>query len=367
MKKPHVLNRAMFNRGGTSAYGRGITSNLVTEEQRQRFNYGGRVRAKDGFYTGPIGPETFYGGTDFYAPIRSPSINYKNFGIGIGSGRGAQDYLVEDDIIEEESTPYKGWASRNIDYKDLAVKEHLKENKAKRDALEKALLGAQEDEMIATTPDPSDKIIPPPGNDSIMADSDTMDWESILGPTKGQKAATTGKTQLATAAGVLDAFSQPTLSKGMQAGSKHLLNIGKTATAAQDERDKAILQGKVLEKVYKTKAGEAGKWAVAAEKIKQGILNSDNAIYNAAAQKGGPTEGLEAVVKFDITSAPTKDGELDVEAFTARGEGQIAKLGGQFILTVEDGKILGPADADDIKDAYAAWKARKKLASSPTS
>ena len=43
MKKPHVLNRAMFNQGGTSAYGRGITSNLVSDEQRQRFNYGGRV------------------------------------------------------------------------------------------------------------------------------------------------------------------------------------------------------------------------------------------------------------------------------------------------------------------------------------
>ena len=55
MKKPHVLNRAMFNRGGTSAYGRGITSNLVSDEQRQRFNYGGRV----GYYTdykgGPVG------------------------------------------------------------------------------------------------------------------------------------------------------------------------------------------------------------------------------------------------------------------------------------------------------------------------
>ena len=48
MKKPHVLNRAMFNRGGISAYGRGITSNLVTEEQRQRFNYGGRVGLKWG-------------------------------------------------------------------------------------------------------------------------------------------------------------------------------------------------------------------------------------------------------------------------------------------------------------------------------
>ena len=44
MKKPHVLNRSMFNRGGTSAYGRGITSNLVSNEQRQRFNYGGRVK-----------------------------------------------------------------------------------------------------------------------------------------------------------------------------------------------------------------------------------------------------------------------------------------------------------------------------------
>ena len=52
MKKPHVLNRPMFTKGGISAYGRGITSNLVTEEQRQRFNYGGRVRANVGFYAG---------------------------------------------------------------------------------------------------------------------------------------------------------------------------------------------------------------------------------------------------------------------------------------------------------------------------
>jgi len=43
MKKPHVLNRSMFKTGGTSAYGKGITSNLVSDEQRQRFNYGGRV------------------------------------------------------------------------------------------------------------------------------------------------------------------------------------------------------------------------------------------------------------------------------------------------------------------------------------
>ena len=48
MKKPHVLNRPMFNKGGTSAYGRGIASNLVTDEQRVRYNTGGRVGLQEG-------------------------------------------------------------------------------------------------------------------------------------------------------------------------------------------------------------------------------------------------------------------------------------------------------------------------------
>ena len=46
MKRSRVLNRPMFNKHN-SAYGRGIASNLVTEEQRQRFNYGGRVGFQD--------------------------------------------------------------------------------------------------------------------------------------------------------------------------------------------------------------------------------------------------------------------------------------------------------------------------------
>jgi hypothetical protein len=56
MKKPHVLNRPMFNTGGTSAYGRGITSNLVSEEQRQRFNDGGRVGYQNRGYVDYMGP-----------------------------------------------------------------------------------------------------------------------------------------------------------------------------------------------------------------------------------------------------------------------------------------------------------------------
>ena len=42
MKHNKVLHRPMFN-AHNSAYGRGITSNLVSEEQRVRYNTGGRV------------------------------------------------------------------------------------------------------------------------------------------------------------------------------------------------------------------------------------------------------------------------------------------------------------------------------------
>ena len=58
MKRSRVLNRPMFNKHN-SAYGRGIASNLVTDEQRQRFNAGGRVRLQEGsgyeFGETPIG------------------------------------------------------------------------------------------------------------------------------------------------------------------------------------------------------------------------------------------------------------------------------------------------------------------------
>ena len=45
----------------------------------------------------------------------------------------------------------------------------------------------------------------------------------------------------------------------MKAASPHLLNLGKTATADQKARDKAILQGKVLSKVYTDRAKAKGE------------------------------------------------------------------------------------------------------------
>ena len=41
----------MFKQVKSPAYGTGIASNLVSSEERQRYNYGGRVRAVDGLFT----------------------------------------------------------------------------------------------------------------------------------------------------------------------------------------------------------------------------------------------------------------------------------------------------------------------------
>ena len=48
MKKKSILNRPMFRQVKAPAYGTGISANLVSDEQRQRYNYGGRVGLVDG-------------------------------------------------------------------------------------------------------------------------------------------------------------------------------------------------------------------------------------------------------------------------------------------------------------------------------
>jgi len=46
--KKNILNRPMFKQVKSPAYGTGISANLVSKEERQRYNYGGRVGLYDG-------------------------------------------------------------------------------------------------------------------------------------------------------------------------------------------------------------------------------------------------------------------------------------------------------------------------------
>jgi hypothetical protein len=310
MKKHYILNRPMFNRGGVSAYGKGIASNLVTEEQRQRFNYGGRVGLRNG--------GNWWDDIDYTSTRYKPIIPEYT---GITSG-GRFDY--------EEGDKAKWIYPKRADTFDLALENRAQlEQKNIPINLRKSAdklynLDKTTDEAIAadwqteggeTEVFDQDELeiarkrIEGKRDLASMPDSDTMktiDWESILKPTPEQKRRTKGEAQLNLAAGALDVFSQPTVSKAMQAGSKHLLNIGKTASADQKARDKAILQGKVLSKVYTDRAGAKGEQdrltAAAAKGVENTASNLFWGILDAAQIKKGKAKDVDYAYAYERAS-----------------------------------------------------------------
>jgi len=135
--KKYILNRAMFRQVKSPAYGTGIASNLVSSEERQRYNYGGRVGFENagdvGFQQSPfmkqmraIGEPLYnYGVRPLYNIARHPA---KWMGEAFGYGETADfPYQEAIDITEEgeqfypftttkKSQPKKkieGWQDRN--------------------------------------------------------------------------------------------------------------------------------------------------------------------------------------------------------------------------------------------------------------
>ena len=395
MKKPHVLNRAMFNRGGTSAYGRGITSNLVTEEQRQRFNYGGRVGFRYGRGVPKIDYRMFEGNRiplkyldqDYAQEAFTPAVknwwdmsgsdsgipsveelqeeeyygplgDYKPYQIGTATGvRGSENPILARGTGEKGDVWFGDVGEEVQEFPDgdlskISRASELVENRkaAKERALDVPII----DQNIRSTEE--DNI---PGE--IMADSDTMDWESIYEPTPEQKRRTKGEGQLGLAAAALDVFSQPTIAKGMKAASPHLLNLGKTATADQKARDKAILQGKVLSKVYgereKAKGEEARK--TAAEKA--GGDTPSNlfwGILDAAQIKKGKAKDVDYAYAYERASKkPTQiikkeEDKAAIEANPDQFKDTVFVMGSSFLkINKKTGRL-----EDITKEVFESFK-----------
>jgi hypothetical protein len=321
MKKPHVLNRAMFNRGGISAYGRGITSNLVTEEQRQRFNDGGRV----GFNWWK--PKRVAGWED---PGFSDQYIPSSFGVGPGK------FI---DIPYEEITGETA-------VEDFEGGEYIPFSKQDRFSAKPVKI--KEEDIIAGPPvmDASLKQYKKKNpmfneEDKIDVASDTIDWEELLGPTEEQKKRTKGEAQLGLAAGALDVFSQPTIAKGMKAASPHLLNLGKTATADQKATEKAILQGKILDKVYRAREKEKGTQAMNLAMFSAGLSGDAVSRFRNKLDKGkSQTKSLEEVLGgIRIPRIKRKkDGSPDFGKETP-DEGDVFATERGFLL-IEDGDAI---------------------------
>jgi hypothetical protein len=318
----------MFNRGGVSAYGKGIASNLVTEEQRQRFNYGGRVGLQGG---------SNYMDIDTSGKLYQPDQSMIDFWKGTGV-YGSWDALEKE---EEEKRVAKA-IQKDVSEREIggSPQDRFWEdelNKARFGESDKYTTSSEGIGLIEKLPVVEDEDEGDDGTKKIMTDSD---WMDLLGPTEEQKKRTKGETQLNLAAAALDVFSQPTIAKGMKAASPHLSKLAQTASADQKARDKAILQGKVLSKVYTDKAGAKGEQdrLTALDKVKTGNPWTDyQAAYLALKDKDDAIDFAtgETVTKLEIDKE-TKEAKMP----TGATSGQLFKhpITKQYFVIDEEGQ-----------------------------
>ena len=234
MKKPHVLNRAMFNRGGTSAYGRGITSNLVSDEQRIKYNSGGRVGLVNGgnWWDEIDISDTRYGvrPIDRFSSIPSARGSNQNWESGNWNWPWAKPKYPEITVDKEDPRPGGG---------DPEIQAPASFG------VEKTLSNLYEDPVALPTDTKSDEL------------GAGDEWETFAEKLYDKKGAK-GKAQLELAGNVLAAAFQPK-KEAMAILGKGLGDFGKTASARKEKMEDIAATGKMYDKIYKTRAIEKGE------------------------------------------------------------------------------------------------------------
>ena len=349
MKKPHVLNRPMFNRGGTSAYGRGITSNLVSDEQRQRFNYGGRVGLRWGTGDAKIRDQyriieenripLDYLNQEYPQPYHIPKVkewwnldeedtglpsiedlqseeyygptgNYKPYQIGTATGmRGSEKPILARgkgekgdvwigeaaDEIQEFPELEQGGSSKLQAASELeAAKKAAKER-----ALDVPLIDQENIDTGLTTPLPADP------------ESDVINWKEFAEGLYDKKGAR-GKAMLGLAGNVLAASQQPKKEAAAILG-KGLGDFGKTWAARKEKMEDIAATGKMYEQIYKTREATKGKANLALAKWKKENA-SDKDLTDIQSYIGSMT-GWKNKSKEDMTGETHQDiiGSFDEE------------------------------------------------------
>ena len=251
MKKPHVLNRPMFNTGGTSAYGKGITSNLVSDEQRQRFNYGGRVGYQNRGLVNPYVNEN-----EWYNYDKEPwntierTIPIKSDPYSTASSQ------TEDDILNEWGPLVEG-----VEVEDLfpslgSGRKKVAKDKAAQERFESAQERMNPTEILEAK---VEEEIPPPlptDTDSDVLGAGT-DWKKFAEGLYDKKK-TLGEAQFGAAGTILAASQLPKKEAAMLLG-KGMGDFGKTIGGRRTKMEDIAATGKMYETIYKTREEEKGK------------------------------------------------------------------------------------------------------------
>ena len=376
MKKPNELNRAMFNQGGTSAYGKGITSNLVSDEQRQRFNYGGRVGLKNGlmapFYnTKPYTPkpwdasslaelyqptsvERFPGETEVYEDMSEEDVELLP---GIDEQPGNE---IITDWYKRQGPKYKEFEKYVTETGEVPIDP---DTGLEREVVAPGEKGGQgfvgPSAVIAGGNDGTGDI-----TRKTDPTSDVIDWETFAEGLYDKKGAR-GKAQLELAGNVLAASQQPK-KEAMAILGKGVGQFGKTFTERKEKMEDIAATGKMYERVNVAKAKAAGEAAIDLEMIKQGISGSDRSQFKTFYSKNLKVdEGLAGVIGFKPLNAPInkKTKELDEAALKASAPGSVFKDGNMYILVTEEG-IDTDNNAFQIMAKYRAWQNKQNPAGS---
>ena len=289
MKKPHVLNRAMFNQGGTSAYGRGITSNLVSDEQRQRFNSGGRVG--------------LYNGGDFFPPINKLFLSESDY----GRGQPWREHLYRPDADRIADANRAQWEQRFNPFKSRKTAAELYAPKTEEEAIQEDVIreGGDTEVFDQSELETAGKRIADrePAALPIDTKSDELgvDWATFADKLYDKKSAK-GEAQLGLAGNVLAAAFQPK-KEAMAILGKGLGDFGKTATQRKKKMEDIAATGKMYETIYKsreeTKGKETRKSAEEAAAIKAAPDKASDIFHAVLDKKATGTGGAKSLKDAD--------------------------------------------------------------------
>ena len=313
MKKHYILNRPMFNRGGVSAYGRGIASNLVTEEQRQRFNYGGRVGFAQKSYVRPefaIAAEEEMKG-DLYTKdwlteqfekkyYLDTDQDYSSIG-GVpttGVRLTHQDFSGNPVLSQEELRTWKLLKDNPEAYNDYYqdFETTYKDKIAKQKDI---LTAGGKDTSMFDEIVPEDKNPDQTGIDKILRKNPVEDDTTVLDVLDEQESkARKGKALMSLGKMAHDWFTAPTATKKAAATSKGLENIQKSLDPSDALKTKRTYH-----------EWEKARSSTEEKKLKAAMnLSSSEAGQEMAANKAGKTdlEKLTSIYGVTISKAPTK-------------------------------------------------------------
>ena len=312
----------MFNRGGVSAYGRGIASNLVTEEQRQRFNYGGRVGFAQKSYVRPefaIAAEREMKGPLYTEPWLTEQFKKKYY-LDTEEADTGVPIIGMQGMIETEGdfgidgrpvlSPVESRTRKLLKENPEAFKDYYQDY----ETTYKDKIAKQKDILTAGGKDTSmfDEIVQEDKNPDQTGIDEILTGQNIIENPSTVKEDTTvldvldeqeskarkGKAIMSLGKMAHDWFTAPTATKKAAATSKGLENIQKSLDPSDALKTKRTYH-----------EWEKARSSTEEKKLKTALnLSSSEAGQEVAANRAGKTdlEKLTSIYGVTISKAPTK-------------------------------------------------------------